>query len=198
MTKLPVALVVMARNPLLGKAKTRIAEAVGDRQALKIYEQLVTDNQDLCDSQPFPFIVYYSHFIDPLDRWCAAYSKALQVPEPDLGLRIYDAISTQLEFFEKIILIGTDCPYITPEILNIAAEKLEKVDVVIGPSTDGGFYLLGLKEMNERLFDKIMWSTEMVVERLRSNIDATHLEFFELIELTDIDYYNDWLEYRSL
>ncbi|MEO8820732.1 MAG: DUF2064 domain-containing protein, partial [Ginsengibacter sp.] len=92
-----------------------------------------------------------------------------------------------------IIIIGSDCYELTTDILNEAFHQLEKNDVVIGPAKDGGYYLLGMKKMNNFIFSNKKWSTETVYTETVLQLAENNLSFFVLPTLTDVDNEDDWL-----
>ena len=97
------------------------------------------------------------------------------------------------------MLIGTDCPTITPTDIETAFEALEESDVVIGPAEDGGYYLLGTRRPVRSIFEGISWSTENVLGETTARIEEAGLELRLLGAKSDIDSYED-LErfYRSI
>jgi len=192
-------LIVFAKNPLLGKVKTRLAKSAGDAKALSIYEQLLAENQNLCSRLDWPKTIYYADFIDTSDRWEEQLTtKRLQAQVPNLGIRLQAAIQETWQHGQPIIVTGTDCPSIEASHLTQTAELLNDYDAVIGPATDGGFYLLGLRTWHDGLFDDIQWSTDRVMNQLISNLDRLHLSYSQIESLTDIDFYKDWIEYQSI
>ena len=164
-----IRLIVFNKNPILGKAKTRLAKSVGTHQALDIYFELLRITQNLVESTGISTCIYYSDFIDPVDQWIEVIDKKCQMPSADLGERIYHALETELKSASKVMVIGADCPYILPDHLEAAMAALESEDVVLGPSHDGGFYLLGVHAVVPALFDRIEWSTSGVADQLRKN-----------------------------
>ncbi len=101
---------------------------------------------------------------------------------------------------QKAVLIGTDLPDISSKIITDAISALEDSDIVIGPSTDGGYYLIGMKKLYGELFTNIEWSTSTVFEKTLKKIKNLDLNFGVLPELTDIDTEEDlktWLNKTS-
>jgi rSAM/selenodomain-associated transferase 1 len=191
-------LIVLAKNPQMGKVKTRIARRVGDVSALDIYQQLLGKTQQLCAGLPnLEIAIYYSDFIDPLDGWVMPVNRHIQEQNSDLGVRMLSALTCELVRNPKVIIIGSDCPYITPDHVRSTIGMLNQYDAVIGPSVDGGFYLLGLSEIDATIFRDIRWSTDQVVNQLKINLVNHHRTMAELETLTDIDEYEDWLVYLS-
>jgi glycosyltransferase A (GT-A) superfamily protein (DUF2064 family) len=94
----------------------------------------------------------------------------------------------------KVLVIGGDCPQLNGELLAEAFSLLDKSPVVIGPSTDGGYYLIGLKQPVPELFQGIDWSTSLVFSQTVARLTQQRLEYAVLPQLTDVDHWNDLLE----
>ena len=106
----------------------------------------------------------------------------------DLGDRMLQAFSDSFNTdYSSTIVIGADCPSITSKVLNDAFIALESNDVVIGPATDGGYYLIGLHIANSEIFKEIKWSTDTVLSDTKNNICQQNLKLHLLGELSDID-----------
>jgi len=132
--------------------------------------------------------VYYSDYIDTEDGWMRElYKKGLQ-KGLDLGERMHRAFKQQFHHsFNKVCIIGSDNPEISEAIINEAFRRLDDHDVVIGPSSDGGYYLLGLKEDLPNLFIDKKWSTDAVLSDTISILEDRKLRYFKLPVLSDID-----------
>jgi uncharacterized protein len=195
------ALIIFIKNPELGKVKTRIARTTGDEKALAIYSKLTEiTRQNAQLLRGVHLHVFYSDFIDPTDAWPnQVFKKHVQTGE-DLGERMSNAFSEILKKQKKAVIIGSDCPTLTTELLTSAFEKLDNHDFVVGPSTDGGYYLLGFgrKNINDFVFTNVDWSTDTVLpttlKRIAENGKTTYL----LPELTDIDEEKDWNAYQAM
>jgi len=99
--------------------------------------------------------------------------------------------------YNEIIIVGNDCPDLTPETIQQTFNALNQSDVVIGPSTDGGFYLIAIKKIDERIFDNVKWYSDKVLSQLLANINKSHYSHVLLQTLNDIDDYTDlirWVE----
>jgi len=184
------ALLIFTRNPELGKVKTRLAKTVGDESALKIYKFLLKHTVEITEKLNVDKYVFYSEYIHRADIWNPdIFRKKLQ-KGADLGERMKNAFSEIFGMgYEKIIIIGSDMFDLNKNDLETAFSALEKTSFVIGPATDGGYYLLGMKEMKENIFQNKEWGTSSV-------LDATLKELKEekhvLLEArNDIDYYED-------
>ena len=188
------AIIIFVRNPEKGKVKTRLAATVGDDKALEIYLQLLEHTAAITKGLPdISRYVFYSDAIGYKDRWSdGAYYKMIQ-EKGDLGRKMYAAFEKVFSSgHTQVLIIGSDCPGLTTEGLISAFESLSRHDVVIGPANDGGYYLLGLKEIREDFFLNKEWSTNSVYKATLEDIRALRLSCCCLPELVDVDTEEDW------
>ncbi len=187
--------IVFLKNPEVGKAKTRIASTAGPEKALSIYKELLSITHDIVDRVEAKRYLYYTHFINSSDQWDnQRFFKTIQT-EGHLGNKMKAAFSEVLKKVEKAIIIGSDCPYITPELINEGFDALAQNDVVIGPTFDGGYYLLGLKKVVPEIFEQIEFSTANVFKDTLSILVKKGHSYKILQKLNDVDYYDDWMAY---
>jgi rSAM/selenodomain-associated transferase 1 len=178
-------IIVFAKTPELGKVKTRIAAQLGDDNALQIYTRLLQYTFAVLERVTYKKIVYYTGK-GPQDYWKGLETK--QQGNGDLGNRMNIAFEEVLnEENMSAIIIGTDCATLTTEIIASAFTALETKDLVIGPASDGGYYLLGMKKNHPTLFEQIDWSTEKVFEQTIEQAEKLSLQYHILPVLTDID-----------
>ncbi|MFT4660111.1 MAG: rSAM/selenodomain-associated transferase 1 [Patiriisocius sp.] len=181
-------LIILAKRPEKGKVKTRLAASIGDDKALEIYLKLLQHTHKVADIVAADKAVFYSdriHDFDLLDYF--KFPKAVQSGK-DLGEKMKNAMALGFrKAYAKVILIGSDCITITPEIIAEAFERLDNNDVVIGPAEDGGYYLIGMKRSCDTLFENKLWSTSDVL--LDTVLDLQKLEksYFLLETLNDVD-----------
>lgn len=188
------ALIIFVKNPVLGTAKTRIAQRVGNREALIIYQKLLQKTFEVSSLWHGDKYVYYDQFIDDDDLWPnQEYFKKLQI-EGGLGEKMHAAFEELLPLYSKVCIIGSDCFQLSADIIVQAFNLLSTTDVVIGPSRDGGYYLLGMKSNHKQLFIDIPWSTDQVTSLTVKKITELKLSHIMLTPLKDIDHYEDWLE----
>ncbi|MEO0734949.1 MAG: TIGR04282 family arsenosugar biosynthesis glycosyltransferase [Bacteroidota bacterium] len=195
------ALLLMVKNPIPGKTKTRLAADVGNEMALKMYHHLLewTREQALGLEEDVTRYLFYSNEVTKNDGWPAAkFVKALQ-HQGDLGERMQTAFVTAFAAgHERAIIIGSDCPGITTEYLREAFAALEDHDLVIGPALDGGYTLLGMRKLHSELFTEMEWSTDQVLPTTLARAAAANLRVAKLAPLSDVDYLEDWLSYGWL
>jgi rSAM/selenodomain-associated transferase 1 len=183
-------LLVFTRNPALGKVKTRLAKTVGDKKALKIYTFLLERTRDIAAKVAADKAVYYSVKIRENDIWDATiFQKHQQVGE-DLGVRMLHAFKNGFETgYKKVLIIGSDLYDLTAEIIANAFLALDKNDFVIGPAEDGGYYLLGMNSLEEKIFKNKNWGTATV--RKNTLEDLMDKKVFLLAPLNDVDVFED-------
>ena len=189
-------IIVFVKNPELGKVKTRLAISMGDKKALEIYNKLVGYTKEvLLQLSNTKKYVYYSSFVDRQDDWSNdQFEKRIQSIE-GLGERMTIAIGEIFETCEQVLIIGSDCPQLTPSHINDAFDKLSNHNIVIGPSQDGGYYLLGMDKHYLGLFQGIEWSTNTVFGDTIQKAKDKGLSVSELETLSDIDYEEDWIKF---
>ncbi|WP_090293616.1 TIGR04282 family arsenosugar biosynthesis glycosyltransferase [Flagellimonas zhangzhouensis] len=183
-------LLILTRNPELGKCKTRLAAKVGDEAALEIYKFLIERTVDFTKDLAVDKWVFYSEKIWEDDIWDhTIYSKKLQ-KGTDLGERMKNAFSEGFNAgFKNVIIIGSDMYHLNPSDLEEAFAQLENHDFVVGPAQDGGYYLLGMKSLKEELFQQKAWGTDTVLKDTLKDISNFKVSLLE--EKNDIDYYED-------
>ena len=188
------AIGLMCKYPLLGKVKTRLAKTIGDINALKVYIELLKNSCDLIsglDNEKYLRAAFISP-VDYLSQFEKVHSKFdlyCKQTCDDLGERMREAFRHLLaqEHISQAILIGADCPELTSAIIGKASFLLRDNDIVLGPSEDGGYYLIGLKKDQKELFTGINWSSSTVLEETQNRITALGLKVALLQQLRDVD-----------
>jgi len=192
MTKEKELLIIFTKVPELGKAKTRLAADLGDKQALEVYQELLSHTRRITLPLSQNKVVYYTPYITTGDQWEASYFRKALQPEGDLGERMRFAFAEGFaEGYSRICIIGSDCLDLSTEHLNQAFEALRQHNVVLGPSLDGGYYLLGMDQLYSELFANKSWSTESVADDTRRDTKQQNLSLKELAVLNDIDTIDD-------
>jgi uncharacterized protein len=185
---LHTALIIFVRQPQLGKVKTRLAATMGDATALKVYELLLVHTYQVAASMDMPVYIYYADGIAENDIWQGPHFHKKEQQGDDLGLRMSNAFAEVFaQGHNKVIIIGSDCYDLTAAILTEAFNALAQSDAVIGPATDGGYYLLGLNRPMPDLFEGIAWSTDTVAAATMSKLYDQGSSVMMLQALTDID-----------
>jgi uncharacterized protein len=186
-----ICLILKAPRP--GIVKTRLARDIGDERATAIYRALV-EHQAMAIPPGWQVTVYFTpaDAADEMEAWLKSRLSvaARFVPQcdGDLGQRLAGAVSAELQRgATRIFLIGGDCPGISRDYLSQADEQLSGCDLVIGPATDGGYVLLGLKNQCTALFENIAWSTQVVLDQTVAAARRHSLSIKLLPILEDID-----------
>lgn len=187
-------LVIFLKNPKLGNVKTRIAATLGDQKALDIYLELLDTTIINTADKGFETLLFFSENLNDLSQY--PYERRLQV-SGDLGNKLKSAFDEVLNTMDKCLIIGSDCPYINNEIILEAFQSLQDHDLVLGPTPDGGYYLIGLKQNEKSLFEDISWSTDSVFAQTISAAKNAKLSTYLLPILTDVDHASDWDDYLS-
>ena len=185
------AIVVFQKKPEAGKVKTRLAATIGDKKAMEVYEYLLDLTHRQLARMDIPVFVFFEKEIQPEYLRSQNYYPCLQ-SEGDLGEKMRTAFETVLDRgYQRVIIIGTDCPGLEAEDMEAAISALESHDLVIGPAYDGGYYLLGMKKLYEPLFENKNWSSSTVFSDTMADVNALGLSSFKLRTLSDVDTYED-------
>ncbi len=196
MTKNKNLLLIFTRNPEIGKCKTRLAKTIGAENALSIYKTLLEHTVKTTSNIPCEKAVYYSVKIRENDIWDNEVFKKYLQNGTDLGLRMKNAFKTSFENnYHKVLIIGSDLYDLEPKHIQKAFKELDHNDVVIGPAQDGGYYLLGMKELHPNIFENKNWGTATVREETLNDLKTKKVAQLEM--LNDIDVYDDIKEYPA-
>jgi rSAM/selenodomain-associated transferase 2/rSAM/selenodomain-associated transferase 1 len=188
------ALAIFTDNPRPNRHKTSLAAAMGEEKAASFY--------GLCSEHTFStarqldgistFVFPAAEEVEQINQRVGDDFNIQAQCGNDLGQRIYGAAKyLRSANYNRIIIIGTDIPDISASIISHAVEVLENKDFVLGPSRDGGYYLIGLKEINLVLFEEIDWSTNRVLTQTIDKINQMGCSYELLEQLTDIDFLED-------
>jgi uncharacterized protein len=183
------ALIIMARPPLLGKVKTRLAAGVGEKNALIIYEKLLECTFSIAFLEGVDTFVFWS---EPTDfQLPGSFQSDIQKGN-DLGERMSHAFEKVFQQgYHQVVMIGTDCPDLSAPMLQHSFFEFEKCDVVIGPASDGGYYLIGMNAFHHTLLENMPWSTGQLMECSIIAARKSGLAFTTLSTLNDVDEVTD-------
>lgn len=190
-------IIIFQKNRLPGKVKTRLAKTIGDEKALEIYDFMVKTIHACIEPLGIDTSVYFSHFDEKNKLWNYA-TTSIQTQDPDLGIRMYEAIDFELKKgYEKIVLIGTDFLDFNASLIEKAFELLNQNDYVFGPTFDGGYYLVGCKKVHSEVFLDKIWSTETVLQEALDELKKLQLSVGFTEQINDIDTEEDLGKWRS-
>jgi uncharacterized protein len=190
-------LMIFVKNPVRGKVKTRLAKTIGEEKALTVYNDLLRYTCNLTRNIDCNKVVFYSDFIHNNDLWeDSVFQKEIQTGK-DLGERMKNSFRLMFGYgFKKVVIIGSDCLELSSHILDEAFRILDNTEVVIGPASDGGYYLMGLKQIHDSLFDNKSWSTSNLLNETIGQLTREGVGFSLLPELSDIDEEQDLLNHN--
>lgn len=187
------AIIVFVRNPELGKVKTRLAQAIGDEATLEVYHKLLAYTKESIINLPCHKYIFYTDNITVDDLWDDdIFYKKVQ-HGADLGERMANAFNLLFTLgYTRVMIVGSDCPSLRMCDIENGFSKMHDAEVVIGPTIDGGYYLLGIQKYLPNIFKNIHWSTEVVLQQTIAAVSDAALTYQLLPTLNDIDTIADW------
>jgi hypothetical protein len=196
-----VTVAVMARAPVAGRAKTRLAPLLGAAGAARAHRLLLLATLQTVRGSGMPWQLWCEpaadhRFFRALNRvWaCTGHDQ----PDGDLGQRMHAAFVAQAFFSAApMLLIGTDCPALEVSHLHQAAQRLlDGDDAVFTPAEDGGYVLVGLRRPQPTLFEAIEWGSDQVMAQTRARLQQLDLRWSEMPTLWDVDEPADWQRWQ--
>lgn len=182
-------IIVFVKNIKLGKVKTRLAKTIGNQAAFEVYSELVKVTEGATRNIAIDKRIYFSDAIIET-KWDKDY-KAVQKGD-NLGERMKNAFKKGFEDgYERIVLIGSDLPDISSEHIKNGLNALKNNNVVFGPAVDGGYYLIGLSDLKEFIFDEKPWSQSSLLEVTLKEMKQKEISYHLLRPLNDIDTFED-------
>ncbi|HEY7472648.1 MAG TPA: TIGR04282 family arsenosugar biosynthesis glycosyltransferase [Gemmatimonadota bacterium] len=189
---------IFAKAPAPGRVKTRLTPALRPDEAADLYRALLLDTMDVVESTGARVTIAFTPASArrPLERLLGGRRRLMVQPPGDLGARIEGVLGQLRENgARRALVVGSDCPGLTPDRIREAWKALETVPAVLGPALDGGFYLLGLARPEPGLLDGIPWSTDQVLACTRARLRERRLPVRELPAERDLDTPRDLLEW---
>lgn len=182
-----------------GKVKTRLAESIGRKKSSLVYKSFIecllarfAGFTDRCSIAVWPpeNATDFSQ-LDAADGWQIEVQA-----DGGLGIRMAGFFDRALQRSNKVVLIGSDSPNIPKSVINDAFTQLSSVPVVLGPSVDGGYYLVGLADKID-VFSGVQWSTPLVLQQTREILSELNVDYSLLTEWYDIDHESDLRRLRQ-
>jgi len=195
-TQTKSALIVFARQPSMGQVKTRLVRELPEELVLELYKGMVKDVlrmvRGVCGSSRY---VFHAGVPRAGSEFFERYEKSFVLKKQngtDLGARMLNALrGCRKDGCDRMVLIGTDCLSVNEKDILTAFSKLASHDIVLGPSRDGGYYLIGLKDPFPELFEGISWGTARVFAQTVSRIKKFNKKVYFLKLRADIDTLED-------
>ncbi len=184
-------LIIFAKSPIPGKVKTRITPYITPTNAAELYKAFIADIlSNAFKLKCERIVIAYT----PLNaetsfhRMCGQSINYIPQEGNDLGERMKNAFKHAFnEGLKRTVIIGTDSPTLPVSYIRKAFSALERVPITIGPTFDGGYYLIGLSEQNDVIFDGVEWSTSSVFSQTMTRIKAIKKQFYLLPPWYDVD-----------
>lgn len=188
-------LVIMAKEPEVGKVKTRLSPQLTDQQAAELYKCFLIDKiGSIIELGKSIKGISLAVAFDPpsaqlfFQKLVPSWFILINQHGSDLGERLMHLFDHCLSSgFDRVVVIDSDSPNLPLEFLERAFEMLKNADVVLGPSQDGGYYLIGLTKRQPKLFNNIAWSTDSVLKQTTNQAKKLHLTVESLPKWYDVD-----------
>lgn len=199
-------LIIFTRYPEPGKTKTRLIPLLGENGAALLHFEMIKYSllqvQKLRQTMAVELEIHFAGGSEQLMQNCLGKGITYRQQQgQDLGERMRRAFQTCFAAnMRSVVLIGTDCPDINQTILEEAFMALQDHDLVLGPATDGGYYLIGLNYLVPELFKGVPWGSSQVLEQTKTIAQAMGLKVSYLKYLSDIDRPEDlviWRKYQA-
>ncbi|PCM43361.1 TIGR04282 family arsenosugar biosynthesis glycosyltransferase [Marinobacter sp. ANT_B65] len=197
-------LMQFAKWPEAGRVKTRLIPALGVSGALNAHLALtnaVLDN--LCRSG-LPVQFWWDRNVESVPADAQELVRTIEQrgleqniqQGPNLGVRMLGALGAGLESHTHALIVGSDCPSVESEYVHQAIARLQEYDVVLGPSDDGGYVLIGARRVVPHMLDGIEWGTESVLEQTCERLKKLGLSVSLLEPRWDVDEPEDWARFQ--
>lgn len=186
-------LIIFARYPEPGRSKTRLIPALGPQGAACLGREMTRQTlrwaAELVSTRSVSVDVRFAGGDEALMRHCFGDRFPFLPQAPgDLGERMRGAFESAFQGGAvRAVIVGTDCPDLTAQLVAEAFDQLAHNDLVLGPATDGGYYLIGLRQPVPELFARIPWGSGAVLEETLRVAEATNLSTALLQPLCDVD-----------
>lgn len=182
-------LIQLTKSPILGEVKTRLISELGVQGAMELHMRLTRHvAKTLCDIPDVEHQLWSTKGGQDIEALVQQFKlKHLTQKGGDLGERLRFCIRFSLPRFHQVLLIGSDCPFLSQDIIVDVRTQLRHYDVVFVPAHDGGYVLVGVKQEIPELFIDIPWGSDRVLSVSQERLTRLGLTFTTLSPLHDID-----------
>ncbi|MFT7185804.1 MAG: rSAM/selenodomain-associated transferase 1 [Pseudohongiellaceae bacterium] len=192
-------IIQFAKWPVLGNVKTRLASSIGDTKALRVHLDLMSEVLTTLISAQYEGLtcdieLWLNEIPENTKQMTQIITTTRENEIPckeqkghNLGDKMADAMTSSLQSYSKVLIVGSDCPNITVTALKAASEALNTTDIVLGPAEDGGYVLVGASNFNAQVFKDVEWGKGKVFDTTVNNIRALNLSFSLIDESWDVD-----------
>jgi uncharacterized protein len=203
------ALILFAKYPEPGKVKRRLSAEVGNENAAKVYEAMLWEQLERISQMQgvSPYVFYRpEELMDEIEEWLNPFSEKFA-----MAAQMGDDLSERMRFafkrifsrnaIKKAIITSNDTPQVDEQVLQAGFDALEHHDFVVGPAANRGCYLLGMKSLQNWIFDEVPWPQEQMLEELIAVLNAHGATYKLLPELqpvqTKADLEAAWPDWQS-
>jgi rSAM/selenodomain-associated transferase 1 len=193
------AVVFLTKWPEPGRVKTRLGQHMGQTEAAELYSRFVLDLANTLGHLPCDTLCFYDPSVqtERFAPWLGPSHRYVAQQGHDLGQRMTEAFTWAFtHHYERVVVIGTDSPDLPLAFLQQALDALHTRDITIGPSQDGGYYLIGFSRpgFTDTVFEDIAWSTPRVYQQTCDRISQTRCQVHTLPAWYDVDTQEDLVQ----
>lgn len=189
-----------AKWPEPGRVKTRLASDLGEQGALDAHIKLTCTVLDNLLAVGYPVQFWWDKSEPESRKYAAPILARLEANRVrsfaqsgrNLGERMAAALDETLKFSDCAVIVGSDCPSVDADYVRQAFSALERADVVLGPSDDGGFVLIGSRRVLGSTLSNIDWGTDQALVQTNEALSAAGFQAVQLDERWDVDELTDW------
>jgi uncharacterized protein len=189
------ALVIFSKTPELGKTKTRLGKEITMQAAKDLHMAFLKDLLKEHTNQSYELIVYATTHCFPMSEVTHQDITFMLQQGKGLGERMLNTFRELLGVYDNVIIIGSDMPQLSSTTIQQAFDTLQEHDIVLGPSQDGGYYLVGM-HVPHNIFQDVSWSTPQVLCQTQRNIQEKSLRLAFLKEGYDLDTFSSLMQFK--
>ncbi len=193
-------IIIMTKVPRAGNVKTRLQPFLSAAQCVSLSEAFLEDAINKVQSRADDLIIAFSPSSerDYFAKFENNKFVLLKQKGKNLGEKMFDAFQFAFEHdSDGVVMIGTDSPTFPAKFIDLAFENLKNTDAVLGETTDGGFYLIGLRTLRKEIFAGVEWSSTKTFQQTTENIRKIGLKLFHLPIWFDTDFPEDLLKLQN-
>ncbi|WP_417529491.1 TIGR04282 family arsenosugar biosynthesis glycosyltransferase [Marinobacter lipolyticus] len=195
-----VLVMQFSKWPEEGRVKTRLMPALGASGALAAHVRLSLEVLDNLIASGFPIQFWWDRALDQAPEAAAPVLSKMDLAQittgiqqgENLGQRMEAALAQVLENHDKALVVGSDCPSVDPDYVRQAVAELDTSDVVLGPSNDGGYVMIGARRVVAGMLDGVNWGTGSVLDQTCTRMAGLGLSVSLLPPRWDVDEPEDW------
>ena len=186
-------LIIFTRYPVAGHTKTRLIPTLGAAEAADLQrwmsERTIQTALKLTSESSIAVEIHYaSGSLAQMQNWLGPDRNYREQGHGNLGDKMSQAIAVSFEEgYQQVMIIGSDCPSLSPQIITQGFTSLTDHDMVLGPAKDGGYYLIGLTRPCPELFKNRPWGSKLLLADTIAAAQQLALKFYLLEELADVD-----------